>query len=132
MSRSDVSRSDVNRDDNSDDVSRNDSSKNVDCSVAEVKSNIEGDDCDALILTDSLAVQFTERVLLLAVNRAYERVGEKVSSMSLKLILELFIYYVRSFERRDYLLYVRSFERKVWSDAFDSYNKETIADMVVI
>jgi len=51
-----------------------------------------------LILTDSLAVHFIERVLLLAVDRAYEEVGGDVDVGS---VLELFIY-VRSFERSDY------------------------------
>jgi hypothetical protein len=80
----------------------------VECSVDEIESSADDDessdgddddddDVEDLILTDSLAVHLTERVLLLAVKRAYERVDGDVSVGS---VLELFIY-VRSFERSD-------------------------------
>jgi len=68
----------------------------VECSADEIESS--DDDDDALILTDSLAVHLTERVLLLAVDRAYEGIGGGVGVGS-DVVLELFIYYVQSFER---------------------------------
>ena len=71
----------------------------VECSVDEVESS-DGDD-DALILTDSLAVHLIERVLLLTVNRAYEGIDGGVSVGS-DVVLELFIYYVQSFERSNF------------------------------
>jgi len=68
----------------------------VECSVDEVESS-DGDD-GALVLTDSLAVHLTGRVLLLTVDRAYEGIGGGVNVGS-DVVLELFIYYVQSFER---------------------------------
>jgi len=68
----------------------------VECPADEVESS-DGDD-GALVLTDSLAVHLTGRVLLLAVDRAYEGVDDGVGVGS-DVILELFIYYVQSFER---------------------------------
>jgi len=71
----------------------------IECSVDKVESS-DNDD-DALILTDSLAVHLTERVLLLTVNRAYERIGDGVNVRS-NVVLELFIYYVQFFERSNF------------------------------
>jgi len=71
----------------------------VECSADEVESS--DDDDDALVLTDSLAVHLTGRVLLLAVNRAYEGIGDDVGVRS-NVVLELFIYYVQSFERSNF------------------------------
>jgi len=68
----------------------------VECPAGEVGSS-DGDD-GALVLTGSLAVHLTGRVLLLAVDRAYEGVGGGVGVGS-DVVLELFIYYVQSFER---------------------------------
>jgi len=70
----------------------------VECPAGEVGSSagveeVVGD----LVLTGSLADHLTGRVLLLAVDRAYEGVGGGVGVGS---VLELFIY-VRSFERSD-------------------------------
>jgi len=73
--------------------------ENIECSVDEVE--FSDDDDDALILTDSLAVHLTERVLLLTVNRAYERIGGGVNVRS-NVVLELFIYYVQFFERSNF------------------------------
>ncbi len=75
-----------------------DNDEEVECPAGEVGSSagveeVVGD----LVLTGSLADHLTGRVLLLAVDRAYEGVGGGVGVGS---VLELFIY-VRSFERSD-------------------------------
>jgi len=70
-------------------------SRDVESSAGEVGSSA-GD--GALVLTGSLADHLTGRVLLLAVDRAYEGIGGGVGVGS-DVVLELFIYYVQSFER---------------------------------
>jgi hypothetical protein len=76
-----------------------------------------------LVLTGSLAVHLTGRVLLLAVDRAYEGVGGGVG-VGVGSVLELFIKHVT------FPFYVQSFERS--RGASGSYRKEPIVVMVAI
>ncbi len=70
------------------------------CSIVEVESDLQTDATAALVLTGSLTVHFDERVLLLAVDRAYEGVGDGVGWGS------LFIYFLSTFNSGS----VQSFE----------------------
>ncbi len=106
-----------------DESSDDDNDEEIECSVDEVEFSACDD--NALFLTDSLAVHFTEWVLLLTVNRAYERVDDDLSVRS---ILELFIY-VQFFERNDYFYTLRY---KDTSDVSDFYSKESIMIMIII
>ncbi len=76
-----------------------DNDEEIECSADEIEFSAGVEEIvKDLILTDSLADHLTDRVLLLAVNRAYEGIGDDVGVRS---ILELFIY-VQFFERSDF------------------------------